>query len=107
MAEPLFNQRPKLVRPTEETRRLSTLLAEEVLRWPDVKTRKMFGLAAVYRGEIIFGALPVTRAIESPTAIAYKLVGEKIKGWRLFELSDESGLRAALAVLAEAYECAG
>ena len=67
----------------------------------------MFGLRAFYRGAVVFAMLPDKRALESPTAIAYKLPdglrrreGEK---WRLCELKDEQAIDSALAHLRAAY----
>jgi hypothetical protein len=67
----------------------------------------MFGLRAFYRGAVVFAMLPDKRALESPTAIAYKLPdglrrreGEK---WRLYELKDEPGIDNAVAYLDAAY----
>jgi len=65
----------------------------------------MFGLRAFYRGTVVFAMLADKRALESPTAIAYKLQegireGEK---WRFCELKDERGIDSALACLDAAY----
>ena len=88
-------------------RHLCALLGQELLRWPDVAARPMFGLRAFYRGTVVFAMLPDKRALESPTAIAYKLPdglrrreGEK---WRLCELQDERDIDTALAYLHTAY----
>ena len=76
------------------------LLAEEVGGWPDVSMRLMFGLRAIYRKKAIFALLPDKRALESPTAIAYKQAGK----WVLFEVGDGQDLQGALAVVGKAYE---
>ena len=55
--------RPKLPKIPEEMRQWSDLLLREILGWPDVSSRPMFGMTAVYRGNVIFGVLPRTRAI--------------------------------------------
>jgi len=67
----------------------------------------MFGLRAFYRGAVVFAMVPDKRALESPTAIAYKLPegvqkkeGEK---WQLFELRNENDIENALARLDKAY----
>jgi hypothetical protein len=90
---------------------MSTLLSEELLHWPGVSARPMFGMRAFYHGAVVFAMLPDKRALESPTAIAYKLPvgaprseGEK---WRLFELEGERDLGSALACLDKAYRWAG
>lgn len=90
-------------------RHISALLTQELLEWPDVSARPMFGLRAFYRSTAIFALLPEKRALESPNAIAYKLAaagakeGEK---WRPFELENEQDISAALAVLEKAYRAA-
>ena len=80
-------------------RRACALLAEEISGWPEVSMRPMFGLRAVYRNGVIFAMLPDKRALESPTAIAYKEGGK----WVLFEVGDENDLGRALAVIEMAY----
>src|SRR5687767_778359 len=99
-------KRPKLVPPSEEMKHLSALLARELLRWPDIRMRPMFGLRAFYRRAVVFAMLPDKRALESPTAIAYKLAaGAQKEGrkWRLFELESAQDMGKALARLDEAY----
>jgi hypothetical protein len=90
---------------------MSALLSEELLQWPGVSTRPMFGMCAFYHGAVVFAMLPDKRALESPTAIAYKLpVGPQRpeeQKWRLFELEGERDLGNALACLDKAYRRAG
>jgi hypothetical protein len=74
-------------------------LEEEVACWPDVSMRLMFGLRAIYRKKVIFALLPDKRALESPTAIAYKQGGK----WVLFEVRDENDIGRALTVIERAY----
>jgi hypothetical protein len=99
MAKLAGSKRPKLVLVSEETSHLSLLLAQELLRWPDVTARPMFGLRAFYRKTVIFAMLPDKRALENPKAIAYKL-GDK---WQPFELNDQHDIDEALARLNQAY----
>src|SRR5713101_3256996 len=96
-------KRPKLVPVSQEMRRISVLLAQELLRWPDVSARPMFGMRAFYRGTVVFAMLPDKRALENPEAIAYKLSdgarkkeGEK---WQLCQLKNELDIDSALARL--------
>ena len=58
---------------SEEMAHRCSLLAEEIRTWPGVSDRSMFGYRAFFRGAMIFAMLPEKRAMESPTAIAYKL----------------------------------
>ncbi len=92
-------------------RHISALLAQELLQWPEVSARPMFGLRAFYRGTVIFALLPEKRALETPHAIAYKLrptASAKKEGakWRAFELENEQDIAMALAVLEKAYRAA-
>jgi hypothetical protein len=80
-------------------RHLCALLAREILRWPDVVARPMFGMRAFYRGSVIFAMLPGKRAMETPRSIAYKLLHK----WRAFELQDGRDIDSALARLDRAY----
>src|SRR6266481_2773038 len=100
-------KRPRLVPLSEEMRHRSSLLAEELLRWPGVSMRPMFGLRACYRGTVVFAMLPDKRALESAHAIAYKLpsgVQSKEGGkWTLFELENDHDIGRALVNLDKAY----
>ena len=66
--------RPKLLRVSDETKRLAALLEAEMLAWPNVTSRPMFGLNGLYRGANIFAVLPRTRAMDVPDAIAFRLL---------------------------------
>jgi len=107
MAKSVARKRPKLVPVSEEMRHVCLLLAQELLRWPDVSARSMFGLHAYYRGAVVFAMLPGKRALESPKAIAYKLPGGALRKegekWQLCELKNEHDIDNALARLDEAY----
>jgi hypothetical protein len=111
MAKSGTSQRPRLMAVSEEIRRISALLSEELLSWPSVTARPMFGLRAFYRGAVIFAMLPDKRAIEKPAAIAYKLPGGAQEGegrkWRLLELQGEGDIGRAVACLDRAYRRAG
>jgi hypothetical protein len=89
-------------------RRLSALLGKELLRWPDVKEKPMFGMRAFYRKDAVFALLPAARTMDRPNSIAYKLADKdhttrEGKKWRLFDIENEAGLTEALQVLDEAY----
>jgi hypothetical protein len=104
-------ERPKLPHISDEMRHLCVLLGEEILRWPGVNVRPMFGMRAFYRANIVFAMLPERHALGSPQAIAYKVAtsAKKKDGkkWRLLELTSVQELGAALAVLDKAYRKAG
>jgi hypothetical protein len=115
-----------LEKTSDEMKVWSGLLAEEVAGWPDVTTKPMFGLTALYRGPVIFAALPKTRAMGSPNAVSFKLAGAsaKVMGqlkrekriqetmmaaakWFVFEMESEEDLRGVLEWLGVAYAAAG
>ena len=101
------HKRPTFARSSDEERRLSALLAEEMLRWPGVRLGKMFGMTSVYRGKKIFALLSHTRALFAAHSIAIKHRGKQASKpshtWNRFDLPDESALRAALVELDKAY----
>ncbi len=106
-------KRPRLVPVSEEMQRMAVLLGEELLRWPKVTTRPMFGLKAFYRDDVVFALLPEKRAMEKPNVIAYKLPEPTHKrpgeSWELLELEpdERKAIAQALAVLEKAYRAAG
>jgi hypothetical protein len=110
MAKSGASKRPKLVPVSEDMKRISVLLAQELLDWPDVKVRPMFGLRAFYRGRVVFAMLPEKRALENPKAIAYKLTAatqtREGQQWQLFELEGERDIASALGCLERAYQSA-
>jgi hypothetical protein len=55
-------------------RQWSDLLLHEVLGWPDVSSRPMFGMTAVYRDNAIFGLLPRTRGMDTPYSVSFKIL---------------------------------
>ena len=96
----------KLRRVSEEMQHLSTVLAQELLAWPNVSMRPMFGMHAFYRGTTVFAMLPHQRTLSSEKAIAYKLsalAGKEGEKWRYFELEGEHLIPSALANLNRAY----
>jgi hypothetical protein len=94
---------------SEEMRRFSVLLEDEMKRWPGVRTGKMFGMVSVYRGDRIFAFLPATRAIRQANSIMIKRElpakrdGEK---WEWLEVRSDADLASALRRLDEAYKTA-
>src|ERR1700682_2751786 len=100
-------KRPRLAAASEEMGRISTLLSQELLRWPGVSVRPMFGLRAFYRDAVVFAMLPDKRAMERPGAMGYKLPGRaqnrEGEKWRLFELKTERDIDQALILLGKAY----
>lgn len=95
--------RPKMIPVSEGMRRVYALVGEELLGWPEVSTRLMFGFRAVYRRGVVFAMLPDKRSLEVPNSIAYK-DGET---WKSFEMENEAGIGGALVVLEKAYAGVG
>ena len=116
--------RPKLLPVSEETRRWSALLESELLSWPGVIAKRMFGFCAFYRGKKIFAALPNSRGFGPEASILLKfdplLPGllrraqrdSRVhgntpgKGWFSFTLSSDTDLHDALWWLNHSYESA-
>jgi hypothetical protein len=122
----LKRTRPRLPKITEEMKAWSAALGTEVMTWPGVTTRPMFGLTAVYRARRIFAVLPRTRCMDAPNSIAFKLesAGVHIRAraqrdphisafgmqnarWLSFEMNCDADLHPALQWLSRAYEAAG
>jgi hypothetical protein len=118
--------RRKMVRTSEEVQRWSALLAEEMVSWPNVRSKPMFGFYAYYRGDALFTILPRTRGFDSGSLLILKFnpMPEELsqrargdarldtstrvpgKGWFTFELASEEDLRDALWWIQQAFACA-
>jgi hypothetical protein len=116
--------RPKLLPVSEETRRWSALLESELLSWPSVIAKRMFGFRALYRGKRIFAALPNSRGFSREASILLKFdpipaallqraeIDSRIrgntpgKGWLSFALASDADLHDALEWLSHSYESA-
>ena len=114
-------KRPRLRRVSEEMKRLAELLEGEVLDWPNVTSRPMFGMTGLYSGGKIFAVLPRTRALDVPDSIAFRLlkpsqqivtelqnderiVTPTLAGkWISFVIQSDSDIHGALNWLALAY----
>jgi len=101
---------PTFPKVSDEMKRWSALLADELKTWPEVRIGSMFGMTSIYRGKAIFALLPDKRGLEFPNAIALKRNdGGEIPGktekhkWQSFILESDNDLRGALEQLAEAY----
>jgi hypothetical protein len=116
--------RPKMPRVSDEMKRWSAMLGDEIRAWPQVKSRPMFGFLCFYRRNKIFGALPVTRGVNSPNSFMFKIkpmppdllsrasedhridTENRIPSakWYSFEVSSAEDLRDALWWLDQAYQ---
>jgi hypothetical protein len=117
-------RRPKLPQIAEEMKQWSAMLGQELRAWPHVKSRPMFGMLGFYRRNRIFTALPVTRGINTPNSLIFKMSAmppdllrraaqdSRIDAererpgtrWHSFEVSSAADLRDALWWLNQAYE---
>lgn len=107
-------ERPKLFKIDTEMQRWCALLDQEVLAWPKVSTKPMFGMTGFYHGENIFAAIPRTRAAGTARSVLIKLPGVSDKrlkgasgsgsGWVAFELESSNDINEALLWLERAYE---
>lgn len=127
--------RRAVMKPTSEAaRRWAEGLRQELEKWPGVQVRRAFGMVLVYREDIVFGALPGTRALYEEDAILIKFVrespalarrigaercfvagnmqerGKNKQGegrkWRIYLLREERDVREAVEWLGRAYELA-
>jgi hypothetical protein len=102
----MTSKRPSLPKVSEEMKRWSALLADEMKRWPETSVSSLFGMISVYRGDTIFALLPGTRGLDLPNAIATKLNGpgktEREK-WDSFTIEADKELGAVLRRLEGAY----
>ena len=107
-------QRPKLFKIDSEMKRWCELLGQEVLAWPEVSAKPMFGMTGFYHGPRIFAAIPKTRAPQTARSLLIKLPGvsdTRLKrghgpdsDWVAFELESSNDINEALLWLGRAYE---
>lgn len=94
--------------------RWCALLEEELLAWPEVSTKPMFGMIGFYHGKNIFAAIPRTRAATTARSLLIKLPrlsDKRLKrasgpgsGWVAYELESANDITEALTFLERAYE---
>lgn len=107
-------ERPRLFKIDADMQRWCALLEQELLAWPDVSVKPMFGMIGFYHGKNIFAAIPRTRAAETPRSLLIKLPalnGKRLKpssgkesGWVTYELESANDIADALTWLERAYE---
>lgn len=116
-----MRERPKMPPVSEEMKQWSTMLKRELVGWPQVTSKPMFGMSGIYRRKKIFAALPVTRGFDTPSSIIFRfdpmpagLNKRAVKEpritpgtrWYSFEIQSTEDLRDALWWLNQAYEAA-
>ena len=118
-----MKNRLKLEKISEQMKEWSSLLSQELKRWPGVTSRHMFGMTVFYRKGIIFAALPRTRSFETPNSVAFKLYrasaktiqrlrasasvalhGGRETGWISFEIQGSGDMDTALEWFLRAHE---
>jgi hypothetical protein len=118
------SERAKLPTVSDQMKAWSSALAAEILDWPQLTQKSFFGFTALYRGKMMFGALPRTRSFQG-NSVAFRFdhmsraVVDRIekdpriaafdkdkKRWFTFELSSDTDLHDALAWLTLAYKAA-
>lgn len=117
-------KRPRMPRVSEEMKRWSAMLGQELRQWPQVKSQPMFGMLGFYRRSSIFGALPVTRGIKTPNSFMFRIVPMPAAllrramaesridvefrvpsaKWYAFEINSEEDFPDALWWLSQAYK---
>lgn len=105
-------ERPKLFSIDAEMQRWCALLEQELLAWPEVSAKPMFGMTGFYVGQNIFAAIPRTKAAESPRSLLLKLPRVKHSrlkrrsgsgsAWVAFELESLNDIPEALRWLEQA-----
>jgi hypothetical protein len=117
--------RPRMFRTSDEMRRICAMLGAELESFPDVSTKPMFGFLGYYRNNMIFAALPRTRALGSANSIIFKLnaaptrvleraakdpritiSAKGMRGWQSLEISSERDIPDAQRWLFEAWRYA-
>jgi hypothetical protein len=124
------NNRPKrspLHPISEEMLQWSALLEAELIRWPRVIAKPMFGFRSFYRGRTMFAAVPRSREFDPRNSLIMKFNAmtppllqrmesdprlgswsrEYGRGWFTFTLKSGEDLRDALWWLNQSYETAG
>lgn len=112
---------PKMLKPSAQMEQFAALIATEILTWPNTSTKPMFGMTALYRGTVMFGAVPKTKTMWTRHSIMFKLAnppdtcthnledariihGGKTHAWFGFEMTEPEDLRDALNWLGIAYD---
>lgn len=132
MPKPAPKKRSPMKPISEVMRAWAQALRVEVESWPKVSVKNAFGMGLIYWNDVVFAALPVTRALHQKDAILLKFAKEnpaltrrieaearfgagtmqsgsgKGEGrkWRIFLLRSDADVHLAIEWLAEAYQAA-
>jgi hypothetical protein len=116
----------KLTHVSEAMKQWCALMESELLSWPQVTAKPMFGMVGFYRKDRIFAAIPRNRTIGQRDAVIFKLLGgsEKLissalndsraittslgkSGWIAMVTESMEDVRDALDWFSQAYELVG
>ena len=116
----------KLSHVSEAMRQWCALMEAELLSWPQVTAKPMFGMLGFYRNGNIFAAVPKDRTVGNTDAVLVKLQGasEKVAaealgspkaittampkaGWICMAMDSIDDVRVMLDWFSRAYELAG
>ena len=116
----------KLTHVSEAMQQWCALMESELLSWPQVTSRPMFGMTGFYRKGKIFAAIPHNRTVGNTDAVLVKLLGasEKVAakalshpkaittampkaGWIAMAMDSIEDVREMLRWFSQAYELAG
>lgn len=116
----------KLTHVSEAMRQWCALMESELLSWPGVEARPMFGMLGFYRKGKIFAAIPHDRTVGNTDAVLVKLLGASSKlagealsnpktittsmpkaGWIAMAMDSIDDVREMLRWFSQAYGLAG
>lgn len=116
----------KLSHVSEAMRQWCAMMESELLSWPGVEARPMFGMLGFYRRGKIFAAIPRDRTVGNTDAVLVKLLGASPKlanealsspkaitpsmpkaGWIAMAMDSTDDVREMLRWFSHAYELAG
>jgi hypothetical protein len=130
-------QRMPMKAVSETARAWAGALATELAEWPRVTVKNAFGMSMIYRGGVVFAALPNTRSLYVEDAILMKFLSEppglakriaaeerfaagtmaqqgngnprkgESRFWRVFLIRESGDVHVAMEWLGEAYRIAG
>ena len=116
----------KLTHVSEAMKQWCVLMESELLSWPGVTAKPIFGMVGFYRKGKIFAAIPRNRTVGQRDAVMFKLLdGSKElvssamgdprtittslgkSGWIAMAVESMDDVRFVLDWFSQAYECAG
>ncbi len=116
--------RRKMVPISEEMRHWSALLERELLAWPTITVRPMFGFRTYFRSKAMFAAIPRTRFGHGNSLIVkfkpmLPALRERVEkdvrldtsrlsgnGWLTFDINSEADLHNAIWRIQQAHDAA-